>query len=272
MIDPDGIVLTMSNLSESIVLKDVPDCDFESFDLSDDKSFERYIKEIDMFVRGSFEYRYKFIPFLKKYFGFNKCAFLRNVTNVESSKIKIEIHHYPFTLGDIERIVYRKRAYYGESLEPTMVAKEILQLHFLGMVGLIPMSITAHKLYHNSKLFIDVSKVFGRWQLFVEYYKPFITDEQLDVLNRIEKYSYENSPIQNRTILDTNLVYLDNRDKQYQLPDMNQAVVYLKDRVQQIKDNGYVLPNVRDKVAIEQRHDDRRALTCPLIFHEKQTA
>ena len=267
MIDPDGIIITMSELSDSIVLKDVPDCDFESFDLSDDKSFERYVKEIDMLVRSSFEYRYKFIPFLKKYFGFNKCAFLQNVTNVENSKIKIEIHHYPFTLGDIIRIVYRKRAYYGESLDTPMVAKEILQLHFLAMVGLIPMSITAHKLYHNSKLFIDVNVVFGRWQYFVEYYRPFITDEQMDVLNRIEKYSNEGSPVQNRTILNTNLVYLDKRDKQFQLPDMNQTVDFLKNRVQAIKDNGYVLPNVRDHLTIEQKTDDRRALTCPLIFH-----
>lgn len=267
MIDPDGIIITMSELSDSIVLKDVPDCDFKSFDLSDDKSFERYLKEIDMLVRSSFEYRYKFIPFIKKYFGFNKCAFLQNVTNAENNKIKIEVHHYPFTLGDIIRIVYRKRAYYGESLDTPMVAKEILQLHFLAMVGLIPMSITAHKLYHNSRLFIDANAVFGRWQYFVEYYRPFITDEQMDILNRIEKYSNEESSVQNRTILNTNLVYLDKRDKQFQLPDMNQTVDFLKNRVQAIKDNGYTLPNVRDNLTIEQKTDDRRALTYPLIFH-----
>ena len=39
--------------------------------------------------------------------------------------IKIEIHHYPFSLRDIVEIVLRKRMYYKESIEVQMTAKEV---------------------------------------------------------------------------------------------------------------------------------------------------
>ena len=130
----------------------------------------------------------------------NKCAYLKDVSNIEDYSIKIEIHHYPFSLYDVCDIVTKKRMYYKEYISVEAVGKEVMMLHYRTMIGLIPLSETVHELYHNNKLFIPVDRVFGRYKLFVDYYGPFITENKMDALNRIEKYTRENSDILNTTI------------------------------------------------------------------------
>ena len=77
--------------------------------------------------------------------------------------IKIEIHHYPFSLRDIVEIVIRKREYYKESLSVQMTAKEVMMLHYKLIIGLIPLSQTVHELAHSSRLFVPSDKVLGRY-------------------------------------------------------------------------------------------------------------
>ena len=129
MIDPDNIQIQQANLPDIIKIREIPTFEFQVYNLEDDKEYEHYIKDIEIQVRRSFEYR-QFIKYLRENMNMNKCAFLKGVSNEESFDIKIEIHHYPFTLRDIVEIVYRKRSYYNESITVQMVAKEAMQLHY----------------------------------------------------------------------------------------------------------------------------------------------
>ena len=268
MIDPDGIVLTTQNLSNQISIGEVPEYDYESYDLDDEKSFKKYISDIEKEVRGSFEYQ-KMCRYMRQYMGMDQCAYLQNVSNKETTKVKVEIHHYPFTLYDICLVVFKKRQYYHENLDVQMVAKEVAILHYRLMVGLISLSVTVHKLAHNGKIFIPVDRVVGRYDLFLEFYKPFCTPEILDVINRIEKYTEEESSLLDTTILNTNHVSVNVKDQQYQLPNTDQMNIMMKDRVQTIKDNGYQLPTVRDQPRVPGPvKEERKAYRCPIYFDE----
>ena len=121
----------------------------------------------------------------------DKCAFLYGVSNHEGFDIKIEIHHYPFSLEDIVEIVVRKRQFYQEDMSAFMVAKEVMSLHYKLMIGLIPLSETVHELNHNHRIFIPIDKLMGRYRLFVEAYKQFITPEQLEMYNLKGKKSVD---------------------------------------------------------------------------------
>ena len=57
MIDPDGIQIQKTNLPDSIKIKEVPEFDFQCYNLEDDKDYEHYVKDIEKEVRKSFEYR-----------------------------------------------------------------------------------------------------------------------------------------------------------------------------------------------------------------------
>lgn len=246
MIDPDDILVTEEKLPDKINLINIPEFEYIVYDVNDEKEYEKYIRDVESQVRRSFEYR-QFIKYLRETVGMNKCAFLQNVSNEETFDIKIELHHYPFSLRDIADIVFRKRSYYKESLEIQMVAKEVMECHYKLIVGLISLSETVHELAHSHRLFIPVDHVIGRYKVFVELYKPFIEPEMLETLERIEKYTLEQSQVGSTNIIDQNQISYDIKDKRFALPDMNPITDQMINRLETIKSNNYLLPVAEDK-------------------------
>ena len=249
MIDPDDIQENKTSLPSTIDLINIPEFDTLIYDTNDEKQYEHYIKDIENQVRRSFEYK-QFIKYLRENMGMNKCAFLQNVSNEETFDIKIELHHYPFSLRDICDIIYRKRLFYKESLDVQMVAKEVMECHYKLIIGLISLSETVHELAHSHRLFIPVDKVIGRYKLFVELYKPFIEPEMMEVLYRIEKYTMEHSSIEDTSIIDENNVYYNISDSNYALPKIDNINQSMISQIKNIKENNYILPSIEDKKII----------------------
>ena len=145
-----------------------------------------------------------------------------------------------------------------------MVAKEVMELHYKLMVGLIPLSQTVHELAHSGRLFIPSDKVLGRFNLFVEYYRPFCDAQMLDTLSRIEKYSNEKeSPILNTNILEQNRITYQINDNSYQLPDVQNISTTMLEQMTRIKENNYLLPSYQEMNLIEEK------LESPIRFVEK---
>ena len=252
MIDPDGIQIQETNLPAVIELKNIPEFDTQCWCLEDEKDYNKFIAEVEKQVRRSFEYR-RFINYIRDNMQMNQCAFLKEVTNQETFDIKIEIHHYPFSLRDVVEIVYRKRCFYNESLNVQMVAKEVMELHYKLIIGLIPLSETVHELAHSGRLFIPVDHVLGRYQVFVDIYKPFCSPEQLETLDRIEKYTEENSDLLDTTILDQNRVTYEVNDNRFALPEFNTINDNMIEQINAIKNNNYALPTVNTKQIEENK-------------------
>lgn len=265
MIDPDGIQIQKTNLSDIIKITNVPEFDMQCYNTEDEKDYDKYIKDIEKEVRRSFEYR-AFTRYLKENMDMDKCSFLKGVSNADTYDIKIEIHHYPFTLRDITEIVYRKRYYYNESLEVQMVAKEVMMLHYKLLIGLIPLSETVHELAHSGRLFIPVDRVLGRYNLFLDYYKPFCEPEQLETISRIEKYTLENSDILDTTIIEQNRVsYLVNNDR-FALPQFNTINDNMIKQIESIKNNNYLLP-VAGPYSLQSQNEYKNSrVVCPIEF------
>ena len=273
MQDPGNIRNIPINYQKDIALelREIPNFYIESYDLNDEKDFEKYIKDIEKCVRGSIEYR-RFIAYLRDYMDMDRCAFLANTTRDHENKVKIEIHHYPFTLYDICKIVYNKRLSNNESLEWTMVAKEVMQLHYELLVGLIPLSKTVHELAHNEWIFIPVDNVLGNWNHFYVVYKDYMGPDQADVLQRIIEFSESYNKDRNEEILRQNNIYLSCPNPEYQLPDLRQTYLDMKDRISIIKSNYYQLPEVT-KEEYEQKklevQREKQELIDPWIYIEE---
>ena len=267
MIDPDGIMLPQENKQTTIKFGTIPEFDLLTYDLEDEKEFKKYLKDIEKEIRGSFEYKHM-IDYLRNYMGMNQCSFIQ-VSNKDNYNVKIEIHHYPFTLYDLVEIVYKKRAANYESLDVQMVAKEVTMLHYKLLVGLIPLSVTVHQLVHEGKLFIPVQNVLGRYRLFVDMYKNYCEPEQLETLDRIEKYSYEQTSdlLNSQDILAMNYIDMNIQDKKYQLPDLSGMSVSMNNRLETIKNNNYTLPTLQDKDYLSKDTlEDRKAIVPKVPF------
>ena len=183
MIDPNSImhiedtmVRTKANQLQVLKFDDIPQYETEAYDIYSDKDFKKYIQDVEREVRSSIEYK-RAIQFLKENMGMNESAFMEAISSRDGDKIKIELHHSPFTLFDISLIVFNKRLYCNESLEIWATSKEVAKLHYYLVVGLVALSKTEHQLVHNQYLFVPSTKVLGDYGNFIVYYKKFMTPE-----------------------------------------------------------------------------------------------
>lgn len=150
------------------------------------KEKDRIIKRIERQIRMSIEYR-DYIKFLKDYVNMNACAFFKNVSNdgAENKRIKIEVHHEPFTLRDYVEVVLNKYIDLGMPLNELYIADEVMQIHYENQVGLIPLSRTMHQVMHKSnKIKIPLYMLYGDYMAFMRGYEDYLTDEMIEKLER----------------------------------------------------------------------------------------
>ena len=231
-----------SNDGQTILeMKSAPYFDKMPYDLLEEKSFKKYISDLERSVRNSFEYR-ELIAYLKNTEGMDVCSFLDNVTSRDNTKVKIEIHHSPLTLYDICLAVFRKRQQRKESTNLEAVAQEILYLHYIGWVGLIPLSATVHDMVHNQYLFVPTDRVRGNYKAFVDNYYNFIDPDTLDSLDAAEDATreYNNKQME---LFNNHKIYL-NVDGSYGLPRKDEMKSLLKDRITEIKSGNIMVAKV----------------------------
>ena len=176
------------DLFKNIKIDNVPTVE-KDYVIMNDKDKFRLIKSIESIVRRSNEYK-DYIKFLKNEIDMSKCSFFTNVSNKNSNRVSIEIHHEPFTLFDITDVVVEKFITHDEQLNPLVIADEVMKLHYQNKVGLIPLSATVHELIHDGKLFIPLQNVYGNYLEFLEEYIDYIPqyiNEMLEVKLKMSK-------------------------------------------------------------------------------------
>lgn len=216
-----------------LVFDSLPEYTRQDYDLNVEKSYKKYILDIKRDVRTSFEYSH-FISFLKENLDMNKCSFFKNVSGENSRRIKIEVHHDPFTIEDIIRIVAKKRIDCGENTDVPMVAKEVAFLHYNLLVGLIPLSTTVHELVGNGFLFVPTTKVFGAYKEFVKLYDDYILPEQKDVLERIEQLTEVYDETEAMNMLERHMIYVDISGDGYTFPSYEEIINLMRERISEL--------------------------------------
>lgn len=242
MINPNNLIKLdeIKTNGETLRVDYLPSYDEEDYDLSNPKDFAKYIRDIKSEIRNSFEYR-EMIKYLRSYGGMDHSGLNPNVSNIDSNRVKIEIHHTPFTLEDIVKIVYEKRLFYHQDLSLEMVAKEVMSLHYMNMIGMFPLSSTEHEMVHNGYLFIPPNSVYGDYTKFIGKYKDFINEEELETIEDIERYNITFNPSIQNQILSQSNVYLDT-DRVYDKPQLDTMKDAMSNRIDTIKNNMYSLP------------------------------
>ena len=189
------------NIEKIFTKDDIIPISKPSVDFEDEKKLRKYIKSIESIIRGSYEYR-KFIKYLKEEQDYTSCAFFSDIDIKEIKNVGIEFHHYPFTLYDIVQIVlYKESNFYNNQVNTYDIANEVMRLHYEGMVGLVPLSVSLHQLAHSGNLFINFKLTSGNVKEFIERYKLFIDQSLLDNIEILEDLSERNSEQSNKFIL-----------------------------------------------------------------------
>lgn len=140
---------------------------------------EKFIKTCENVIRKSTEYK-EYIRFLKNNLNMDACIVLSNIKNGNGKRYHIEIHHEPFTLFDIVETVISKRLDLGESINALNVADEVMDLHYSGMVGLVPLTTTMHELVHNGRIFIPLQYIYHKYNEFFKEYEQYMNTSLIE--------------------------------------------------------------------------------------------
>ena len=180
--------------------------------ITTDKQRDKLIKTIESLVRSSIDYK-DLIKYLRTYIDMNQCEFFENF-KAGKRKGMIEIHHSPFDLYTIVDVVMQKMEKTEGYLDELVIADKVLQMHYEGLIGLIPLSITAHQLVHDGQIHVPLWCVYGRFVEFTKKYYDYIPDEILEALKeeiQLSRKFRENPEAlkENSKILDVQFVYLD---------------------------------------------------------------
>ena len=180
--------------------------------VTNDNQRVKLVKKIESYCRASMEYG-DLISYLRKYVNMDECLYLQNF-KAGKKRGMIEIHHAPFTLFSLVEIVMRKHEDLYGNIDDFDVVEEVMRLHYSGLVGLVPLSITCHQLVHDDKLPVPLWCVYGRFVEFTKKYYEWIPDATLMSLNEKIKESreFKTNPEELKksiSILDVQFVYLD---------------------------------------------------------------
>ena len=189
----------------------LPKCNLErpTLMLTTDTDRVKYIKYIEKLIRTSYEYK-EYIKYLTEICEMNFCSVFESISKENIKKLKIEIHHEPFTLYDIVNIVLRRFINKNRDINEYDIADEILQLHFRGMVGLIPVSYTVHQLIHVGKIFIPLQYLDEGFMKFYEFYKREISESELEAL-LLKKLSLSKTfNFKSNSVLHKKYIYINN--------------------------------------------------------------
>lgn len=145
---------------------------------------DKLTKTIETYIRGSLEYK-DFIKYLKDYIDMNQCQFFHNISGSKKKGV-LEIHHEPYDLYTITAIVMMHQEKIFGFIDELCVAEEVMRLHYMGLVGLVPLSITAHELVHDGKLIVPLNCVYGRFTEFTKEYFEDIVDVNPHIISMLD--------------------------------------------------------------------------------------
>lgn len=186
------------------------------YNFGNNKEKVKFIKTTEVLIRSSLEYR-ELIQYLGSKLGMNYCSFFHNVSKEKYGKarIRIELHHEPFTLYDIVNIVLTKHLMESEdtsTISMLDIAEEVMGLHYDGYVGLVPLSQTVHELVHSGTMFIPLQFIDKGFNTFYLRYKDYIEEplKQMLITKLNLSKEYAANPEQFTEILRKKYIYVVN--------------------------------------------------------------
>ena len=147
----------------------------------DSKFFVKFIKSVEKMVRSNDDYKL-WLSTIRDEPMLSQDAFLYNVG---SNVAEIQLHHFPFNLFNVVRNVTDQMLYDDKKVSTFIVADKVIQLHFQGMIGLVPLSVTMHEIAHLGKLNFVRTQIFGEWEAYYEAYKDYMDDYEHSVIKKL---------------------------------------------------------------------------------------
>lgn len=205
-IDKNNLPQDPEKITEYDIDISVYDIDTASLEFEEDLT-EKVVSYIEKEIRGSYEYR-KYTQYLKNELDLTKCSLLPGI-DCSNGAASLEFHHYPMNLFEITETVGRQMLNSlseDEKLSCFEIAERVMEEHYRGNIGLIPLTKTLHDMAHNRSIIIPISKVNGNYKKFIKKYNSYIPEDIKDRIKDAEINSEtDESLLYNQSKLEKNI-------------------------------------------------------------------
>lgn len=182
------------------------DVDSASLEFEEDLN-EKVISYIEKEIRGSYEYK-KFTQYLKNELDLTKCSLLPGIDCNEGAA-SLEFHHYPLNLYEITEVIGKQMLNSlteDEKISCFEISERVMEEHYKGNIGVIPLTKTLHDMAHNRTIIIPISKVNGNYKKFITKYSSYIPDDIKERIQEAEMNSEsDDSVLYNKAKLEKNI-------------------------------------------------------------------
>jgi hypothetical protein len=157
----------------------------------DEKAYKKFITNVERLIRMSTEYK-SYVELLHT--NLNALNIDNILSNITLADAEIEFHHYPVTLFEVVDIIAINNFLNKKDFTSFSIAKEVMELHYKNLIGLVPLTKTNHDLAHSGNLFLSDKQVFGDYRLFVKKYDKAVSNELKEKIKQMEDFSAKNTP------------------------------------------------------------------------------
>ena len=170
----------------------------------DERSKSKFIRNIEKYIRSSNEYK-RWLSFVKGTLGSDlQCYHTGNLPTMCS----LEIHHHPYTLYELVEIaMYNMNDGIYTAFD---LSKNVMKLHFMNLVGFVPLCISSHENYHSQILDIPIEVCEGCWKDLGNYFD--IPEHIRDDIKHKAGITFSNARSKDEWVVRGNL-YILNKDK-----------------------------------------------------------
>jgi len=141
--------------------------------------FTRFVRNCEKLIRGSVEYK-TWKEYIIEVLGISECM----LTKESMVECTVEVHHHIPSLFVLVKALVAKKLQNQESFSTFDIARETMEIHYMNKVGYAVLVKALHERLHNGVLEIPTRIIRGDYKYFVDTYKNYLDDEDLDLLNK----------------------------------------------------------------------------------------
>jgi len=147
-------------------------------DFDNEKLLTRFVKNCERLIRNSYEYRL-WKNYIIDVLNINNCA----ITEESGEELTIELHHHIPSLFTFVKTIIIEHIENEREFSTFDICLKAIELHFQNRLGYVTLIKSMHEKFHKGFLDIPIDLVRGNYNYFLEEYKDYIPDEDMEIIN-----------------------------------------------------------------------------------------
>ncbi len=143
-----------------------------------ESDYKKFVRNCEAGIRRCIEYRH-WKRYIIDVLQINECM----ITHEKISDLTIEVHHHIPSLYVLVAALVNKHIELNKEFCTFDICQQALDLHFQNKIGYVTLIKSMHEKFHNGKLGIPISFVKGDYRYFIQNFRPYIDEIDLEIID-----------------------------------------------------------------------------------------